>query len=304
MRKKILEELYKAAKKNKKIVFIGSDLGPDILKNFKKDFPDRFFMEGAAEQNLISSASGMAHEGFIPYVNTIASFLTRRCYEQIYINLGMHKSKVRLIANGGGVVYAPLGPTHLALDDISLLKNIPNMTILVPADSVEVSKMMRATINHNGPIYFRIAKGGDPISTEGMYKKFKIGKPYKIGKEYKNIIVSTGVMLDTALKIRKELNSKKKQIGIVHCPTIKPLDSSEIKKIFKKTVNVITIEEHGLIGGLGSTINDFLKLEKNKKITNLGFPDSFVKGYGRQHEMLKKYNLDFSGILKKIKKII
>ena len=304
MRKKILEEHYKAAKKNKKIVFVGSDLGPAILSSFRSDFPDRFFMEGAAEQNLISSASGMAHEGLIPYVNTIASFLTRRCYEQIYINLGMHKNRVRLIANGGGVVYGPLGPTHLALDDISLLKNIPNMTILVPADEIEVTKMMRATINHKGPIYFRIAKGGDPIVTNGLYKKFKIGKPYKIGREYKSIIVSTGIMLNTALKIRKKLNSKKNPIGIVHCPSIKPIKENEIKKIFNKTINVITIEEHSIIGGLGSTINEILKTQKNKKIVNLGFPDVFVKGYGRQHEMLKKYNLDFDSIFKKIKKII
>ena len=161
MRQAVLKSLEKLANKNKKIIFIGSDLGPNVLKNFKKKHPDRFFMEGAAEHHIISMACGMAQEGFIPYVNTIATFLTRRCFEQISLNMGLQKTKIRLIANGGGLVYAPLGPTHLAIDDISIMRTVPNMTILVPADAVEMSMLMKETVSHPGPIYIRVAKGGD-----------------------------------------------------------------------------------------------------------------------------------------------
>ena len=119
MRQTALKTIYEIAKKNNKVVFIGSDLGPKVMSDFKKNFPDRFFMDGAAEQHLISMASGMSLEGFIPYVNTISTFLTRRCYEQIFINCGLQNQKVRLIGNGGGVVYSPLGGTHTAIDDIN-----------------------------------------------------------------------------------------------------------------------------------------------------------------------------------------
>tara|TARA_B100000579_G_scaffold338696_1_gene289989 strand:- start:1004 stop:1792 length:789 start_codon:yes stop_codon:yes gene_type:complete len=261
-------------------------------------------MEGAAEQNIISLASGMAQEGLIPYVNTIATFLTRRCYEQICIDLGLLKTKVRLIANGGGMVYAPLGPTHLATDDIALMRSVPNMTILVPADEIEVAKMIKNTVSHPGPIYFRIAKGGDPVVTKNIYKKFEIGKPYKIGKEKKNIIITTGIMLDTAMKIRQHFKKLNYELGVIHCPTIKPINSSSLFNLLSKTSNIITIEEHSVIGGLGSTINDLITRKKFKKVENIGIPDEFPKGYGRQHNMMTKYNLDLKSLIKKIKKII
>src|SRR4029078_12855510 len=121
-------------------VFIGSDLGVGAMADFRAAFPDRFFIEGVAQQTLVALAAGMAMEGVIVYLNTIATFLTRRCYEQIAVDLCMHNANVRLIANGGGVVYAPLGPTHLAIEDVAILRALPNMTILAPADAKEMSR--------------------------------------------------------------------------------------------------------------------------------------------------------------------
>ena len=194
MRQTALKSIYEIAKKNKKIVFIGSDLGPNVMKEFKRDFPERFFMDGAAEQHLISMASGMALENFIPYINTISTFLTRRCYEQIFINCGLQNLKIRLIGNGGGVVYSPLGGTHTAIDDINLLRGIPNMTILAPSDAIEMKKIIYATSNYNGPLYIRIAKGNDEIVTKNLYDKFQIGKIYTFDKKiYKTAIFSTGI---------------------------------------------------------------------------------------------------------------
>ncbi|MBL6665351.1 MAG: transketolase, partial [Rickettsiales bacterium] len=126
MRKTSLDCVYQLAKIDERVVFVGSDLGPGVLDEFKNEFPDRFFMEGIAEQHAVGMAAGLAMEGFVPYVNTIATFLTRRCFEQNVLDLGLHNTNVRLIANGGGVVYAPLGPTHLAIEDIAIMRSIPN----------------------------------------------------------------------------------------------------------------------------------------------------------------------------------
>ena len=148
MRNECLNSVFRLAKKNKKVVFIGSDLGAGVLSDFKKEIPERFFMEGISEQHIVGMAAGMANEGFIPYVNTIATFLTRRCFEQIAIDVCLHNLPVRLIGNGGGVVYAPLGPTHQAIEDIAIMKSLPNMTICAVSDKVEMKKMSSLTIKN------------------------------------------------------------------------------------------------------------------------------------------------------------
>ena len=126
-----------------RVVFIGSDLSPGLLGNMKKAYPDRWFMEGVAEANVIGMAAGMAMEGYVPYVNTIATFITRRCYEQVAVDLCLHNLNVRLIGNGGGLVYAPLGPTHLAIEDISIFRALPNMTVVAVADAEEMKRLMK-----------------------------------------------------------------------------------------------------------------------------------------------------------------
>src|SRR5262249_21634904 len=151
------------ARADDRIVFIGSDLGVGTLDRFKNDFPDRFFMEGVSEANVVGMAAGLALEGRIVYVNTIATFITRRCFEQVVIDLGLHNVNVRLIGNGGGLVYAPLGPTHLAIDDFAIMRAVPNMTIVAACDANEMGRLMPLTVEHQGPIYIRLAKGGDPI---------------------------------------------------------------------------------------------------------------------------------------------
>src|SRR5215472_4429142 len=168
MRKTCLDVVYELAKNDPRIFFIGSDLGIGTLKQFKAEMPERFFMEGVSEANLIGMAAGLALEGKIVYANTIATFITRRCFEQVALDLCLHNVKVRLIGNGGGVVYAPLGPTHLAIEDIAIFRSLPRMTILVPADANEMRRMMPLTVDYPGPIYIRLAKGGDPIVTNDV----------------------------------------------------------------------------------------------------------------------------------------
>ena len=163
MRKTCLDMIYELAKQDPRVVFIGSDLGAGVMSNFKEKFPDRFFMEGVSEANIIGISAGLALDGFIPYVNTIATFLTRRCLEQVTMDLCLHNLPVRLIGNGGGLVYAPLGPTHISIDDIALMRTIPNMNIVSPADAKEMERFMLQSVTWPSPIYIRLGRGGDPI---------------------------------------------------------------------------------------------------------------------------------------------
>src|SRR3954468_18852784 len=177
MRKRSLDMVHALAKRDERVVFIGSDLSPNLLGDMKREMPDRHYMEGITEANVIGMAAGMAMDGFIPYVNTIATFITRRCYEQVAVDLCLHDLPVRLIANGGGLVYAPLGPTHEAIEDIAIMRALPNMTVVAPADAEEMKRFMAVSVDWPHPIYIRLAKGGDPIVTPAD-QSFAIGRGY------------------------------------------------------------------------------------------------------------------------------
>src|ERR1700680_1897091 len=175
MRNACLDKVHDLAKRDGRVVFIGSDLSPGLLADMKREMPDRWYMEGITEQNVIGMAAGFAMEGFVPYVNTIATFITRRCYEQVAIDLCLHKLPVRLIGNGGGLVYAPLGPTHLAIDDIAIMRALPNMTVVAACDAPEMPRLMRQSVDGPLPIYIRLAKAGDPVVSRED-RGFTIGK--------------------------------------------------------------------------------------------------------------------------------
>jgi len=305
MRQTCLNTIFQLAKKDKKIVFLGSDLGPGVLSDFKKKYPKRFFMEGVSEQSIVGAAAGMAMEGFKPYVNTIATFLTRRCFEQIVIDLCLHNLPVKLIANGGGLVYAPLGPTHQAIEDFSILRSIPNLSIISPCDAIEMKHLVQSTVNYKSPIYFRLARGGDEIITKKS-EKIKFGKSTLKIKPKDFLIVSTGVMTQVAIKAANLINRKNKNKCVVlHFGTIKPLDIGAIKKWFPKMKKILTIEENVLSGGFGSMIleatNKYLPNDC-KKIERLGIEDEFVKFYGSQDELLRHYKLHESNIYRKLMK--
>lgn len=303
MRQTSLDCVYELAKADKRVVFIGSDIGAGTLANFKAEMPERFFMEGVSEQAIISMAAGLAMEGNIVYVNTIATFITRRCFEQNVLELGLHNLNVRLIASGGGVVYAPLGPTHLALDDIAIMRTIPNMTIVAPADADEMRRMMYQTLDYPGPIYIRVAKGGDPIVTPPK-EKFIIGNGIRIKSGKDTLIISTGITLGMANDAVKTLKAKNINAGILHLPTLKPFDTKLLLSMAKKVKSVITIEEHSIIGGLGSIVSEVIAESgiSGIKFHRIGFPDAFPKGYGSQAEQLEKNHITASEIVKLINK--
>jgi len=288
MRKICLQCIYNLAKKDPRIVFIGSDLGVGILDEFKAEMPERFFMEGIAEQHVIGMAAGLAKEGYIPYVNTIATFLTRRCYDQIAIDLCLQNLPVRLIGNGAGLVYAPLGPTHQAIEDISIMRALPNMTVIAPSDAYQMEKLMSKTVELPGPAYIRLGKGYDEIVTDHI-DDFEIGKAELMSSVGEVLIVATGIMLQRAIALKDQLLSQGVKAGVLNMHTIKPLDESSMAKYAKQAKLLITMEENTRIGGLGSAVIESLvdaHVRPMPQVLRFGLPDSFSEKYGSQDEQL------------------
>ena len=305
MRKTAINMILELAKKDKNVFFIGSDLSDDILKQFTKEMPGRFFMEGISEANIIGMAARLALEGKIVYVNTIATFLTRRCFEQIVVDLCLHKADVRLIANGGGLVYAPLGPTHQAIDDLGILRTIPNMTIVAPADTYEMKKIMELTLHYQGPVYIRVAKGNDPLVTDEN-SPIEIGKAVLVKEGKDALVVTTGITLKIALDAAEELKKEGVDIAVLHHHTIKPLDENAIRNYAAKVPIVVSIEEHNIIGGLGSATAEIIaeaNFVQPKRFRRIAIPDVFADEYGSQSSLMKKYSITAENLIKTIKEL-
>ena len=304
MRKACLDAVYELAKTDERIFFIGSDLGVGTLKQFKEEMPERYFMEGVSEANMIGMAAGLALDGKIIYVNTIATFLTRRCFEQVALDVCLHNVRVRLIGNGGGLVYAPLGPTHLAFDDVAIFRALPRMTILAPADATEMRRMMQRTVEHPGPIYIRVAKGGDPVVTHDV--PFEIGKAYVMREGSDALIVSTGVMLKRALDAADLLHAGGREASVLHVPTVKPLDEAAILNYARRVPSIVTVEEHSIIGGLGSAVAELLaeaNFSPSKRFKRIGLPDVFPDQYGSQDSLLARYDITAKNIFDTIQQL-
>lgn len=306
MRKTCLDMVYQLAKKDERIFFIGSDLGVGTLQRFKEEMPDRFFMEGIGEANVIGMAVGLALDGKIPYVNTIAAFLTRRCFEQVVLDVCLHNVNVRLIGNGGGLVYAPLGPTHLAIEDLAILRAIPNMTIIAPADANEMYRLMPLTVNYKGPLYIRLAKGYDPIVTRNEVS-FEIGKAISMREGSEALIVTTGITLKIALDAATRLSEEGLELAVLHVPTIKPLDTDAIVTHAAKVPVIVTIEEHTLSGGLGSAVAEIVaeaNFNPAKRFKRLGIPDAFPEEYGSQASLMERYFITTEKLISTIRSLV
>jgi transketolase len=297
MRKTCLDLVYELAKNDPRIFFIGSDLGAGALQQFKEEMPDRYFMEGVSEANIIGMAAGLALEGKIVYVNTIATFITRRCFEQVALDLCLHNVKVRLIGSGGGLVYAPLGPTHLAIEDIAILRALPGMSIIAPADAEEMRRLMPATVDHPGPIYIRLAKGGDPIVTDGTIP-FEIGKAFVMREGADALIVSTGILLKPALDAAEALRGNGVEAAVLHVPTLKPLDMDAIVRMAAGVPVIVTAEEHS------TEVVSEANFSSPKRFKRIGIPDVFPDQYGSQDSLMAHYGITAQTISKTVEELI
>ena len=305
MRKTCLDMVHELAREDERVLFVGSDLGHGTLADMQAEFPDRFYMEGIAEMNLVGMAAGLAMEGAIPYVNTIATFLTRRCYEQVAMDVCHANLPVRLIANGGGLVYAPLGPTHEATEDIAIMRALPNMTIVAPADAEEMRQFMRVSVDYEGPIYIRLAKGYDPVVTDPE-APFVIGKAVSLREGSDALVITTGIGPRIALEAATALAREGISAGVLHMPTVKPLDLEALETRISQVPVVVTLEEHSLVGGLGSAVAEFISeadLAGGRRFRRIGLPDLYTSRYGSQDSQLEDFGVTSDRVVRVIQQL-
>ncbi len=301
MRRTALNRVHALARRDERVVFIGSDLGPGTLDAMKEELPERFFMEGVAEANLIGMAAGMAMEGFVPYVNTIASFLTRRCLEQVMLDVCLHDLPVRLIGNGGGLVYAPLGPTHNATEDIALMRALPGMTVVAVTDADEMTRLIDASLDWPNPMYIRLAKGGDAIVSRPE-DGFTIGRAIELRAGSDVLIVACGVMVQRSLAAAELLSERGISSAVLNMHTVAPLDIDAVVSRLAGTRLLVTVEEHVSTGGLGSAVTDALveAIGRVPAMLRCAIPQGFYSLYGSQDSALEHFSLQPEGLATRI----
>ncbi len=301
MRKTGLNQIYELAKKYSNVNFIGSDLGPGTLDEFRNTLPNQFFMEGISEAHIVSMASGLSSEGFKVYINTISPFFTRRAFEQIALDIYSENEDVVIYGNGGGLVYGPLGPSHTSVDDFALFHALGNMIILAPADANEMEQFIQQSYHIKKPIYIRLGKGGDKIVTSD--KDIQVGKAIKFNKSEnaKKIICTTGIMLQRALEISDSLND----CDVLHFSTVQPLDEESLIENCSKYEEIIVLEEHLQDGGLGTRI--IQSLFKNsiqpRKFRHYNLGKNYIHTCGRQEEIFDYLKISPKYIIDEIKSL-
>lgn len=292
--------LVELGKENKDVVVLTADLaGATKTSLFEKEFPDRFINVGIAEQNLIGISAGLATTGKIPFASTFAMFAAGRAYDQIRNSVAYPKLNVKICGTHAGVTVGEDGATHQMLEDLSLMRSIPNMTVLCPSDDTQTKWAIKEMAKFDGPVYIRLARVATPVIYDEN-QKFEIGKMVQIGDGTDATIFATGVEVAEALKAKEELEKENINIRVVDVHTIKPIDREMIVKCAKETKKIITIEDHSIIGGLGTAICEVLSEEYPTKVIRMGMNDKFGKS-GKAEQLLKYFKLDSQAIIEKVK---
>lgn len=299
VRKAFGKTLAQIGENNKKIVVMDSDLACSTqTKIFADKFPERFFDCGIAEQDMTATAAGLASEGKIPFIASFAVFATGRNYDQIRNGICYPKFNVKIVGTHGGITVGEDGATHQALEDISLMRGLPNMTVLVPADVKECEEIIKYAAEIVGPVYIRISRG-NAINIFDENYKFNPNQIVTI-KEGKDIALFTnGEMLGHALLAAEELESKGISVKVVNIPVVKPLDTKGIINCAKETKFIVTVENHSVIGGLGSAVCETLSENYPSKVYRIGINDTFGQS-GTSEELLKYYKLDSASLTETI----
>ena len=296
MRTAFIKTLERLAEINKDIFLIVGDLGFGVTTNFAEKYPEQYLNSGIAEQNMTGMAAGLAMSGKIVLTYSISNFPTIRPLEQIRNDVCYHNANVKIVAVGGGFCYGALGPTHFATEDLAVMRALPNITVLAPGDPWETSAATEAMINHNGPVYLRLGRAGEPYVHNGEVN-FKIGKAIKIKEGRDVTIFAIGGMVYNSMKAAEILESKGFSVRLFSIGTLKPLDEECILESAKNTKAIITVEEHSIIGGLGSAVAEVLcESGINIPFKRLGVPSEFPERVGDQDWFLSKYNLTKEGI--------
>lgn len=300
MRDNFIKALLELAKKDKDIFLITGDLGFKIFDNYIKNFKSRFLNVGVAEQNMIGIATGMALRNYKVIVYSIANFATLRCLEQIRNDAAYHNLNVTIVASGGGYTYGSLGMSHHATEDISIIRSLPNVKVFVPSSGFESYQTTKKIVNLKGVKYLRIEKSN---KDHPLNNGSNIFKPYLYFKGKNGVILTSGGIISECIKAAKILAENNIYFDVYSLNCIKPIDKSFLKKISNKKF-IVTVEEHNLSGGIGSTIlENFNNLKIKKNIEIISIKDTYSSVVGDQDFMRKKNKLDYLSIKNRIKKI-
>lgn len=288
--------LVNIGKVNDNVVVLDADLSKSTKTyDFSKNFPDRFFNMGIAEQNLIGAACGLASCGKIPFVSSFAMFASGRAFEIIRNSVCYPKLNVKICATHAGITVGEDGATHQSVEDISIMRSIPNMTVLVPADGIETEKMIEEITKFNGPTYVRLGRSAVPNVFNDNYK-FEIGKGTILKEGTDVTIIACGIMVNEALKASEILSQEGISAKVVNMSTIKPIDKELIINCAKQTKAIVTAEEHSIIGGLGSSVSEVTSSECPVIVEKVGIKDTFGES-GTPNELMKKYGITSDDIV-------
>jgi len=304
MRNTYGDTLARLGDKYKNIVVLDADLAKSTQTiRFGRKFPNRFFDMGIAEQDMMGTAAGLAASGMNPFASTFAMFGSGRPWEQIRNSIAYPNLSVKIVVTHAGISVGPDGPTHQACEDMAIMRAIPNMKIVAPADSVETEKLIEFLAEYyDSPVYVRLARMNSPVVFDSSYK-FEFGKARLIQKGTDVTIISTGMMLVQATRAALMLKKDGISVEVMHMPCIKPIDEKAIINSAKTTGKIITIEEHSIIGGLGSAVAEVIAEKQPAQLVRLGLRDTFAES-GEPDELFEKYGISENHIYKNVKAIL
>lgn len=291
MRAAVADAILEAARIDERVVFVGSDLGEGAMAPFAEEFPDRFFMEGVAEQYIMGMAAGLASEGCVPFVMSIATFITRRCLEQITLDVGFEGLPVRIIGNGSGLAYSALGPTHVAVDDIALMRAIGRIRVFAPGDDDEARALVGQSLSEPGPVYLRLGPSGPPLPHPMDRLAPAGGRVLKPGRDV--LVISCGVMSAVALAAAEIAARHGADVAVLHVAQVHPLELDHLISELPATPLVVTVEEHSVIGGLGSAVAEHLAEHgAGSRLVRVGLPAGVISTNGTPAKARARWGLD------------
>jgi transketolase len=299
VRDAFVRALTQIAIADERVIVLTADLGIGLFDEIARVAPDRFLNVGIAEQNMIGIAAGMALAGRRVFAYSIAPFVTSRPHDQVRIDIAYHKADVTLVGVGGGLAYGSMGPTHHAIEDLALMRALPGMTVVAPGSPSEAAAATRALAVHPGPAYLRLAKNGEPECLAD--EPFRIGaaRPLREGRDL--TICSTGSMLPNALTAADRLAARGVDAGVLHLPTVKPLDTAAITAALAAAPLIVTVEDHTLPAGFGSAVAEtIVDHGLPASMLRLGIPDCFAPVVGSREYLLERYGLSPEGIVESI----
>lgn len=305
MRNAFLNELYEIAKKDERIVFITGDLGFGVVTPFMEQLPRQFINAGVAEQSMTGIAAGMALSGKIAFTYSIGNFPTMRCLEHVRNDICYHNANVKIVTVGGGFAYGAMGATHHAIEDLAVMRSIPGIAVLAPGDPVESRAATRAAVEYPGPCYLRLGKAGEPVVHQGEIA-FQLGKAIRMRDGKDATLICTGGILQTAVLATQLLAKDGIYIRLLSMHTLKPLDTEAVLSAARDTGAIVTLEEHSIVGGLGSAVAEILAEANIPRIPfkRIGVPAAFSPYIGSQEFMRERHGLTPQAIAKSVEEIL